>query len=634
MRKASDRHMARRHPSPHGGSSSSAAESRHLSSPAPRQTTTSQSISDEMHEPVVPTGIRLWMAETPMPTVGSSAQGKEREVESCSLDEQLLVEQGSDRQNEGWESNQIKGAPLEQLPLPHGTSSFPNPSPPTKNGRGAKRKRAGASSGPVAKGYPSCDNVGNTVLSCFPLDNTTLVQGTYSRFIWNANYPTFIAANAVDAYLFHADSMQVAKTWTGMPNDQGMCAILPDDNWWSNRSEATELPVGRNRTWGYYFVVVPTGDRLTGGEVHQNTFSAIQTAPPRSVLASLSSASAASATLAALSTSSSRASSSSTNASTAARSDPSGSLQNGSASPGSGFPKWAIAVIVILGVLLALTLLGIAIVLLRRRSKRQEQRQVGAADATADFASSRDGAGTPSITPIMGLAAAAATGTGKGARQQSYDEKEPITKDHAALSPRTRSDTPAGMSGSTAAAVPVLLSRPIEKPGRHTPSPGPASSTTHLRPGSRTSLYPPSVQSPGINNNPSAALASLAGGGANRKRSASYTATASSHSDHGSLTSPGGSAGGGARLSGVEAAAVADAFRQAMRKPDFTDIPTEEGESPESESAGGLIPSTPSRIMERELSGEGVGVRNLPSRRAYMVEGNDEDDSDEGKTRR
>jgi hypothetical protein len=38
--------------------------------------------------------------------------------------------------------------------------------------------------------------------------------------------------------------------------------------------------------------------------------------------------------------------------------------------------------------------------------------------------------------------------------------------------------------------------------------------------------------------------------------------------------------------------------------------------------------------MERELSGEGVGVRNLPSRRAYMVEGNDEDDSDEGKTGR
>ncbi|KAJ9119663.1 hypothetical protein QFC22_003373 [Naganishia vaughanmartiniae] len=620
--------MARRHPSPRGSSSSSASQLRQSSPPAPSQTTASQTINNGLQDPVIPTGIRLWMAETPLPTEGSSGKGKEREVESWVPDDQLLVEQGSDQQDYRWERIGLKDTSSEQLQPSHEGSSSSNPSPPSNPGRGAKRKRAGASSGPVAEGYPPCDNVGNTVLSCFPLDNTTLTQGTYSRFIWNANYPTFIAANAVDAYLFHADSLQVAKTWTGLANDRGMCAILPDDDWWSNRSEARDLPVGRNRTWGYYFVVVPAGDQLTGGEVHQNTFSAIQTAPPRSVLASLSSASAASATLAALSTSSSRASTSSATSSTAVRSDPSGSLQNGSAPSGSGFPKWAIAVIVILGVLLALTLLGIAIVLLRRRTKKQEDRRAAAA-ATEDRGSSRDGAS--STSPIVESTADA--GTGKGMRQQSYDEKEPITKDHAALSPRSRSVTPAGMSGSTAAAVPVLLSRPVDRPARHTPSPGPASSTTHLRPGSRTSLYPPSVQSPGINN-PNTALASLAAGGASRKRSASYTATASSHSDHGSLTSPGGAAGGGARLSGVEAAAVADAFRQAMRKPDFTDIPTEEGESPESETAGGQIPSTPSRIMERELSGEGVGVRDLPSRRAYMVEGNDEDDSDDGKTGR
>lgn len=30
--------------------------------------------------------------------------------------------------------------------------------------------------------------------------------------------------------------------------------------------------------------------------------------------------------------------------------------------------------------------------------------------------------------------------------------------------------------------------------------------------------------------------------------------------------------------------------------------------------------------MERELSGEGVGVRAVNDRRAYLVEGNDDDD--------
>lgn len=60
--------------------------------------------------------------------------------------------------------------------------------------------------------------------------------------------------------------------------------------------------------------------------------------------------------------------------------------------------------------------------------------------------------------------------------------------------------------------------------------------------------------------------------------------------------------------------------------------PAEEGESPDSERNAGLMPVTPSRIMERELSGEGVGVRAVHDRRAYTVEGQDEED--EGEARR
>lgn len=39
------------------------------------------------------------------------------------------------------------------------------------------------------------------------------------------------------------------------------------------------------------------------------------------------------------------------------------------------------------------------------------------------------------------------------------------------------------------------------------------------------------------------------------------------------------------------------------------------------------MPITPSRIMERELSGEGVGVRAV-NRKAYQVEGADETEED------
>lgn len=408
---------------------------------------------------------------------------------------------------------------------PFATSSTRSPlatAPPARR----KRPRAGASSGPVAEGYPSCDNVGNTVLSCFPMSNTTLTQGIYSRFIWNANYPTFIAAdNRVDVYLFHADSMQVARNWTRLPNDAGMCAILPDDDWWETRREARELPVGRNRTWGYYFVVVPSGETLNGGETHQNTFSAVQTAPPRSVLASISLASASSASLASLASASNTSSRRSSSTATST-----GSLQNGlDPSPGSAFPKWAIAVITILGVLLLLVILGIVIALLRKRSRRSDALR-------AERHASEPKTPTPSNGTVT---SASRLMPGVAARRGSYDEKPMQELD------KTRSIDPVG-------AVPILASAPPQQPqARYTPSPVLQRTASAHRPTSRTSLYPPLETS-------LPPTATAAATGIARQRSAS-------HPDR--IPSP-----NSARLSGIEAAAVADAFRQAMRKPDFADV--------------------------------------------------------------
>lgn len=41
---------------------------------------------------------------------------------------------------------------------------------------------------------PSCLNQPNYVLSCFPDSNTTLIQGTWSKFVFNSRFPTFIGA--------------------------------------------------------------------------------------------------------------------------------------------------------------------------------------------------------------------------------------------------------------------------------------------------------------------------------------------------------------------------------------------------------------------------------------------------------
>ncbi|KAH7100385.1 hypothetical protein BKA62DRAFT_801193, partial [Auriculariales sp. MPI-PUGE-AT-0066] len=68
----------------------------------------------------------------------------------------------------------------------------------------------------------------------------------------------------------------------------------------------------------------------------------------------------------------------------------------------------------------------------------------------------------------------------------------------------------------------------------------------------------------------------------------------------------------------TDAAFVADAFRNAMRKPDFKDRPLEEGESPDA------LPETskpaPDAVLSRELAEEGRDIRSVHSVRGVKVE--------------
>ena len=111
--------------------------------------------------------------------------------------------------------------------------------------------------------------------------------------------------------------------------------------------------------------------------------------------------------------------------------------------------------------------------------------------------------------------------------------------------------------------------------------------------------------------------AGAAAGGSVRHRASSVASP-----DAASLISHGGSAGEGGPFSGADAAIMADAFRKALRKPDFADNPVEEGDSPGSQQPDN------GELINRELAEEGRDIRSVESSRGVQVETL----SDTGKT--
>lgn len=93
--------------------------------------------------------------------------------------------------------------------------------------------------------------------------------------------------------------------------------------------------------------------------------------------------------------------------------------------------------------------------------------------------------------------------------------------------------------------------------------------------------------------------------------------TSSEHHRPGSIVSPDGasdvsrahSAGDTGPFSGADAAIMADAFRKALRKPDFAGPPVEEAEDHRDDA-----------IMSRELAEEGRDIRSVSSSRGVKVE--------------
>ena len=281
----------------------------------------------------------------------------------------------------------------------------------------------------------------------------------------------------------------------------------PNELWLPTQTSWTE---GQNATHAFYFIVAAHGTRITGGEPHQPTFQMIQTAAPTtlsSVLAAASSASERSASLAAESASlaayisslsaagittldpgnaaalSSLAAASSSLASVFATNSAlrSGTATatagprnvQGGAGSGDSVPRWAIAVIAVLGFLALLAaLVGAWFVLRALQRRRQEQYARAAGESIAPsspdlgdggvVAGAGAGAGEKGASGLgaaagagagamagLGLGAAAAAGAKRRRSRDADDVEKSYTEDHdVPYARRPSSDLDLGLGGA------------------------------------------------------------------------------------------------------------------------------------------------------------------------------------------
>ncbi|KAI0755141.1 hypothetical protein C8Q80DRAFT_1094119 [Daedaleopsis nitida] len=383
-----------------------------------------------------------------------------------------------------------------------------------------------------------CFDSANDVLSCYPNSSTVVAQHEWATFVWNSRLPQWAQTNAVNLYLFQADTGDPVVNFTNVPNPTttaGQKHVQIDDRWFGSRGTDWD---GQNVSFPFFWMITRNDTSIANSDRPQATFIAVQTTFADSVIASMSSASASSASeasrTAALSTPTiTNPSSSSGIPASASGTGPNGSTPTGGSGNGgnggngglqsnggnSSFPKWAIAVIVVLG-FLALVASGILAFFMMRRIRRQREGTLShrtSMGSSTPMMANADRGGPQS--PVLGSSALAA-GAGAGA-MAAYRDRPPSGEGHdgASMTSRT-SDT------------------------------GP--------------------------------------------------------------------------FSGADAAIMANAFRQALRKPDFADRPVEEGESPDDHGGG----PTRAELLNQELAEEGRDIRSVSSSRGVRVETLSDDGND------
>ena len=179
----------------------------------------------------------------------------------------------------------------------------------------------------------------------------------------NSRRPQLTQFNLVDVFLFRADSQQQILHFSNLSNPSDQAGVLRtqvNDTWFGAEGLTWS---GSNISLPYYWVIIRSDQTLDGSQISQSVFTAVQTTVLDSVASSSSAAAAASS-------SSARAASLSSASSSASSSARSGTVQPNPSS--SSFPRWAIAVIVILGFLATAATCILVFFIFRRIRRRRD----------------------------------------------------------------------------------------------------------------------------------------------------------------------------------------------------------------------------------------------------------------------
>ncbi|KAI0726308.1 hypothetical protein C8Q72DRAFT_535141 [Fomitopsis betulina] len=333
-----------------------------------------------------------------------------------------------------------------------------------------------ADSDQVEQALSQCYNTDNAVYSCFPTSDTVISQHEWVHFVWNSKLPQFHITNAVDIFLYNADSSTLIQTWTNQVNpasSAGQVSACVNDSWWGGDGANWN---GENITSQYFFAITPTTQTGVAYQSPISTFAAVQTTYADWVVASMSSASAASVSSAAAASSRATVTSASSATTTVGTGVGSGSsLSDGAPTPsatgasGSGtpqslnsnkFPGWAIAVIVVLG-FLALVAAGVIAFLVTRRMKQRRNSMLshrGSMNSASPMMANAANAQSP-------LLASALLGGAAGAAEAGEHRPTSPTEGHDGASTMSRTSADPGLfSGADAAILAAAFRSQLRKP--------------------------------------------------------------------------------------------------------------------------------------------------------------------------
>ncbi|TFK48703.1 hypothetical protein OE88DRAFT_1634140, partial [Heliocybe sulcata] len=403
-------------------------------------------------------------------------------------------------------------------------------------------------------------NQGNDVFSCFPDSQTVVPQHEYCAFVWNSRLPYWQYTDSVDVYLFHADTNQAVASMLNQASSwerSGSVSLQVDDTWFGDRGRSWN---GNNLSYPFYWAVVSRGAEPVSLPYIPATFTAVQTTYLDVVASSLSSASSASAASA---SSASAASSRSAASATAA----SATATSGSGSPGAG------------------------------------------GSGTND-PSGTSGAGGPRSS---GGGGGGDGGNGGGNVQASGGGSFP----HGAIAAIVVLGFLAIVAGGILFFLIMRRMRARRRAEANRTSIGSESPMMANVGGTGGPQSPLLTESAFAGAAAGAAAGAGATGGTQAASSSTHHDQAPSVApdDGASTISRAHSTGEAVPFSGADAAIMADAFRKALRKPDFASRPVEEGESPEANNNSGN-----SELLNRELAEEGRDIRSVSSSRGVRVE--------------